>query len=125
MNEPLHRIVEDDRVIHDHFRRMLDPARETSDLDARRSASGLSERDGILIAVSDSGGGVPLAIRHKIFDPSFTTKAPGRGSGQGLAMARSVVVERHRGSLGFESEEGRGTTFFIRLPTEATLAGAS
>ncbi len=80
-----------------------------------------AESDGVVIVISDTGGGVPLAIRDKIFDPFFTTKELGRGTGQGLAMARSVVVERHGGSISFESELGRGTTFFIRLPTEATV----
>jgi two-component system, NtrC family, sensor kinase len=84
-----------------------------------------AESDGVVIAISDTGGGVPLAIRDKIFDPFFTTKEIGRGTGQGLAMARSVVVERHGGSISFESELGRGTTFFIRLPTEAAVGKAS
>jgi CheY-like chemotaxis protein len=52
----------------------------------------------------------PAAIRDKIFDPFFTTKDVGRGTGQGLAMARSVIVEKHGGSISFETEEGRGTT---------------
>ncbi len=52
----------------------------------------------------------------RIFDPFFTTKEVGRGTGQGLAIARSVVVDRHQGSLTFDSEVGKGTTFFIRFP---------
>src|SRR5439155_55759 len=75
-------------------------------------------RDGenVLIAISDTGGGIPDAIRDKIFDPFFTTKDVGRGTGQGLAIARSVVVDKHGGSLDFETEVGEGTTFYIRLP---------
>jgi two-component system, NtrC family, sensor kinase len=68
-----------------------------------------------LIAISDTGGGIPESIRERIFDPFFTTKEVGRGTGQGLAIARSVV-DRHKGSVTFESEVGRGTTFFLRLP---------
>lgn len=55
------------------------------------------------------------SVQPRIFDPFFTTKEVGRGTGQGLAIARTVV-ERHRGTLTFETEVGRGTTFFIRLP---------
>jgi signal transduction histidine kinase len=76
----------------------------------------VQEGDSVLVTITDTGGGIPDAIRTKIFDPFFTTKAVGRGTGQGLAIARSVVVDKHGGTLTFESEIGRGTTFFIRLP---------
>jgi len=75
-----------------------------------------AEPEYAVISVGDDGDGVPDGIRNLIFDPFFTTKEVGRGSGQGLAIARSVVVERHGGSLTFESERGRGTTFFVRIP---------
>jgi signal transduction histidine kinase len=68
------------------------------------------------VRISDSGAGIPEAIRHRIFEPFFTTKAVGQGTGQGLALARSVIVERHRGELRFETEPGKGTCFIIRLP---------
>jgi len=68
------------------------------------------------IRISDSGSGVPEAVRHRIFDPFFTTKKLGKGTGQGLAIARSVVVDKHQGSIRFETETGRGTTFIIQLP---------
>jgi signal transduction histidine kinase len=51
--------------------------------------------------------------------PFFTTKEVGKGTGQGLAIARSVVVNKHGGTLRFETECGKGTTFFIRLPLDA------
>jgi signal transduction histidine kinase len=70
----------------------------------------------VVVAISDTGTGVPEEVRGRIFDPFFTTKEVGRGTGQGLALARSVVVERHGGSLTFETEMGKGTTFFIRIP---------
>ena len=72
----------------------------------------------VLITISDTGSGIPEAIRSKIFDPFFTTKEVGRGTGQGLAIARSVIVERHKGTLSFDSEVGKGTTFYIRLPLQ-------
>ena len=79
------------------------------------------EEDAVLISIADTGGGIPEDIRDKIFDPFFTTKGLGRGTGQGLAIARSVVVERHGGTLTFASEVGKGTTFFIRLPLDEEL----
>jgi signal transduction histidine kinase len=74
------------------------------------------EKDDVLISIADTGSGIPEDIRDKIFDPFFTTKEIGRGTGQGLAIARSVVVERHGGTLTFASEVGKGTTFYVRLP---------
>ncbi len=68
------------------------------------------------IHISDTGTGIPAAIRHRIFDPFFTTKEVGKGTGQGLAIAHSVIVDRHKGAITFETEEGKGTTFVIRLP---------
>ena len=70
-----------------------------------------------VISISDTGGGIPEAVRTRIFDPFFTTKSLGRGTGQGLAIARAVV-ERHHGSLTFETALGAGTTFHIRIPIQ-------
>ncbi len=70
------------------------------------------------IAISDTGCGIPPEIRSRIFDPFFTTKEVGKGTGQGLAISHNVVVEKHHGTLTFESEPGKGTTFYIRLPVE-------
>jgi two-component system NtrC family sensor kinase len=61
---------------------------------------------------------IPEANRNRIFDPFFTTKEAGRGTGQGLVIAQSVVVDRHKGSLTFESEVGKGATFYVRLPID-------
>jgi signal transduction histidine kinase len=72
--------------------------------------------DTVLISISDTGGGIKPEIRDHIFDPFFTTKEVGRGTGQGLAIARSVVVQKHGGELTFETVMGKGSTFFIRLP---------
>ncbi|MBU1936190.1 histidine kinase, partial [bacterium] len=70
------------------------------------------------ILVADTGTGIPEAARGKIFDPFFTTKDVGMGSGQGLAIAHVAVVKGHGGTIDFETEEGKGTTFSIRLPIE-------
>ena len=72
--------------------------------------------DQVEIAISDSGTGIPAENKDKIFEPFFTTKTVGKGTGQGLALARAVVVEKHGGTLTFVSEVGKGTTFFVRLP---------
>jgi signal transduction histidine kinase len=68
------------------------------------------------IAISDTGKGIPPEVRSRIFDPFFTTKEVGKGTGQGLAIARTVVVDKHGGTLHFDTEVGKGTTFYIRLP---------
>jgi signal transduction histidine kinase len=78
--------------------------------------------DAVEISIADSGSGIPVAARDKIFDPFFTTKEVGKGTGQGLAIARSVVVNKHGGTLRFETECGKGTTFFLRLPLDAADA---
>jgi len=70
----------------------------------------------VVITISDNAGGIPDAARENVFDAFFTTKEVGRGTGQGLAISRSIVVDRHGGSLTFETETGAGTTFAIRLP---------
>ncbi|HET7504726.1 MAG TPA: hybrid sensor histidine kinase/response regulator [Kofleriaceae bacterium] len=68
------------------------------------------------IAVADTGGGIPEAVRDRVFEPFFTTKPVGQGTGQGLSIAHATIVERHRGTLRFETEVGVGTTFLIGLP---------
>jgi len=68
------------------------------------------------VRISDTGCGIPPEIRNRIFDPFFTTKEVGKGTGQGLTIAHSVIVKKHKGTLSFESEVGKGTTFIIRLP---------
>lgn len=68
------------------------------------------------ISISDTGTGIPEAIRSRVFDPFFTTKEVGKGTGQGLALAHSVIRKKHKGKIWFESEVGKGTTFFVQLP---------
>jgi PAS domain S-box-containing protein len=68
------------------------------------------------IRVKDDGLGIPEAIRGRVFDPFFTTRPPGQGAGQGLAQVHAAVVRQHGGSVDFDSVEGKGTTFVVRLP---------
>ena len=68
------------------------------------------------IRVSDTGAGIPEEARPRIFDPFFTTREVGKGRGMGLTTAYSIVVEKHNGTISFDTETGKGTTFIIRLP---------
>ena len=70
------------------------------------------------IRVEDTGTGIPESIQPRVFDPFFTTKDVGQGSGQGLAIARSIIVDRHGGTIRFETVLNQGTTFVIRLPID-------
>lgn len=70
------------------------------------------------IQIEDTGGGIPKHIQSKIFNPFFTTKEVGKGTGQGLSICHSIIVEQHEGELFFISKEGKGTTFYIRLPSQ-------
>jgi len=77
-----------------------------------------TEGENVVISITDTGGGIPEGIRARIFDPFFTTKEVGRGTGQGLSIARSAIVKGHGGQLDFECEMGKGTTFHVRLPLQ-------
>lgn len=68
------------------------------------------------ITVRDTGTGIPEAVRPQIFELFFTTKKAGEGSGQGLSIARTLIVKKHGGDLTFETEIGTGTAFTICLP---------
>ena len=70
----------------------------------------------VQISIGDNGNGIPEAIKGKVFDPFFTTKGVGKGTGQGLSIARGLIVEKHNGRLEIDSEEGKGTTMHIILP---------
>jgi len=78
----------------------------------------------VIITIADNGGGIPQKVQERIFEPFFTTKEVGVGTGQGLAIAHNVIVKSHHGQIWFESKEGIGTTFYIKLPMiqEATDA---
>jgi signal transduction histidine kinase len=71
-----------------------------------------------IIEIEDNGAGISTDVAERIFDPFFTTKDVGRGTGQGLAISRSIVVGGHGGSLTFRTKEGVGTTFVVALPFE-------
>ena len=74
------------------------------------------EGDKVLISVKDNGNGIPQKILDKIFQPFFTTKPTGQGTGLGLSMSYDIVTKGHGGELKVETEEGEGTTFIIQIP---------
>jgi signal transduction histidine kinase len=76
----------------------------------------------VVISIADTGGGIPEELHSKIFDAFFTTKEVGKGTGQGLAIARMIVVDKHQGSLTFDTKLDQGTTFHIKLPIGAPAA---
>ena len=99
---------------------------------AEENAKRKRERGGIVIStkftppwaeirISDTGTGIPENLRTKIFTPFFTTKEVGKGTGQGLAVAYSIIVKRHDGTIDYESVVGEGTTFIVRLPVDSNL----
>lgn len=77
-----------------------------------------TRRDGdhAVITVADNGAGIPDEIALRVFDPFYTTKEVGRGTGQGLALSRAIVEDRHGGDITFSSAPGKGTVFTVRLP---------
>ncbi len=70
----------------------------------------------VWIEVADTGLGIPAEIHDRIFELFFTTKRAGKGTGQGLALVRNIIVQHHGGYVDFVTEAGRGTTFRIQLP---------
>jgi len=82
-----------------------------------RIATGQEGRD-VVIRVSDTGTGIKKEHQSRLFELFFTTKSVGKGTGQGLSIVYQVVTKKHGGSVSFETEEGKGTTFIIRLPLD-------
>ncbi|MCB0716262.1 MAG: two-component sensor histidine kinase [Chitinophagaceae bacterium] len=75
--------------------------------------------DKIEIIVSDNGNGIPDDVKEKIFQPFFTTKPTGQGTGLGLSMSYDIITKGHKGTLQLESEIGKGTSFSIILPNKS------
>jgi len=74
------------------------------------------ERGEAIVSISDTGCGIQAIVQSRVFEPFFTTKEAGKGTGQGLAIARNIVVERHGGRITFEPNLPHGTTFLVSLP---------
>jgi signal transduction histidine kinase len=83
-----------------------------------------AEGDQVSIAISDTGVGIPQEHRQRIFDPGFTTKGVGVGTGLGLATSYRIVKD-HGGEIEVESISGKGTTFTVQLPVDATAGNGA
>ena len=91
------------------------------DSDPTRSQPGAGAADHVLLTVTDTGAGMDRQTLAKLFDPFFTTRRAGGGSGLGLSVVLDIV-KRHRGRIEVRSELGRGTTFSIHLPSTCAMA---
>lgn len=74
------------------------------------------EKDQVCLQIEDNGTGMPAAIKEQIFTPFYTTKPAGEGTGLGLSITRSIIEEKHKGTIQVDSEEGKFTRFTIRIP---------
>lgn len=83
------------------------------------------EADNAIIEVQDTGTGIPEHVRDRIFEPFYTTKPVGRGTGQGLAIVQAVIVKKHHGKISFTTEIGKGTTFRLSLPLSPISQGST
>ncbi|MEQ9347671.1 MAG: ATP-binding protein [Thalassospira sp.] len=81
--------------------------------------------DSILISISDNGTGIEKENRSKVFNPFFTTKEVGKGTGQGLSITHDIVTVRHGGRIWFETQVNKGTTFHVLLPGEDRTGNTS
>jgi signal transduction histidine kinase len=101
---------------------VVNAAHAIADADSGENTRGLitiatrDAHDAVVVTVADTGCGIDAGIAGRVFDPFFTTKEVGRGTGQGLAITRAIVVDRHGGTLTFDSTPGAGTTFTVNLP---------
>ncbi len=91
---------------------------ELGETTGKISVRSLAAEDGVCVEVSDNGCRIPDSIRGRVFEPFFTTKKVGEGTGQGLALAHSMIVGEHGGRLTFKSTVGKGSVFTIFLPSD-------
>ena len=103
-------------IYNNAFYAVLEKKEKLSDgFESIVTASTKSEDGKAEIAIHDNGNGIPENLRKKIFQPFFTTKPTGQGTGLGLSLAYDIV-KAHGGEIGVETEEGEGTSFIIQLP---------
>jgi two-component system, NtrC family, sensor kinase len=80
--------------------------------------------DRVEIRIRDNGGGIPPGVKEKIFNPFFTTKPPGEGTGLGLSLSYDIIVKQHSGSIEVDTKPGEFTEFRVILPRKAALSKA-
>lgn len=98
----------------------IDETRDDKNVQGKIKITTSQDEENVLIKIKDSGPGIPEEIQSRIFDPFFTTKEVGKGTGQGLAIARSIIVEKHNGALTFETGAEMGTEFTISIPIQSS-----
>ncbi|WP_461084807.1 tetratricopeptide repeat-containing sensor histidine kinase [Spirosoma flavus] len=100
------------------FYALSEKAKKTSDADYKPTVTVRTKQafDQVVIRVSDNGTGIPNAVKAKIFQPFFTTKPTGEGTGLGLSLSYDIITKGHTGTLQVISQEGQGTEFIIQLP---------
>ncbi|MEZ4933036.1 MAG: HAMP domain-containing sensor histidine kinase [Saprospiraceae bacterium] len=79
------------------------------------------ENDHVVFKIKDNGTGIPDDVKAKIFQPFFTTKPTGQGTGLGLSLSYEILTKGHGGNLSVETENGKGTTFIIQIPIKSKL----
>ena len=84
----------------------------------RNPQSGIPKPQSVIISVRDNGSGIPDKLKEKIFQPFFTTKPTGEGTGLGLSLSYDIITKGHGGRLDVKTEEGKFTEFIIQLPLE-------
>ncbi|WP_340111900.1 ATP-binding protein [Maribellus mangrovi] len=104
-------------LINNAFYAVLDQQKQQpKDFKPLVSVSTKKIKNEVEIRVKDNGSGIPIKIKEKIFQPFFTTKPTGQGTGLGLSMSYDIITKGHNGTLKVESKEGHGTTFIIEIP---------
>jgi signal transduction histidine kinase len=105
-------------LINNAFYAVNEKAKSIPDVDYQPlvSLSTQKNQNTIIITVSDNGTGMSPSVQEKIFQPFFTTKPTGQGTGLGLSLSYDIVTKVHGGELSVNSELGEGTSFTIRLP---------
>ena len=108
------------------FTNLLDNARWATEAEAAPAVwvSTAAFPGGVEVRVRDNGRGIPVADCERVFEPFFTTRPTGSGTGLGLSMAYDIVTEGHGGTLAAHSREGEGATFVVTLPVEVKGEGA-
>ena len=91
---------------------------ETEDYEPSIWVSTRLVEDSVELRVKDNGLGIPAPIQAKVFQPFFTTKPTGQGTGLGLSLSYDIITKGHGGEMYLESQEGQGTEFIIRLPIQ-------
>ncbi len=94
---------------------LIDNAISAMDGQGALELKAYQDNDSVVVEVADSGAGIPAEAQEKIFDPFYTTKAPGEGTGLGLNISHGIIVEKHAGHIAVNSKPG-ATRFTITLP---------